>query len=103
MLAHAAEIHEATRRNAVVLTPESSMVPVYYARRHLIRGIAGDRELERALPALRGVFPGSPVYLALAPHQLEAFPGALRSYPVVRRTAGVVLLSLGVIPGPASP
>jgi hypothetical protein len=95
MVEFAHEIEAATQDGAVVLVPEISMVPVYYARRHLIRGITGDDQLDRARESLRGVFPGSPVFLALRPQEEGRFARALRRFPVLRRTSRLVLLSLG--------
>jgi 4-amino-4-deoxy-L-arabinose transferase-like glycosyltransferase len=95
MIEYAHEIEAATNQGAVVLVPEISMVPVYYARRHVIRGITGDDQLDRASASLRGAFPGSPVYLALRPQEEGQFFRALHRFPVVRRTSRLVLLSLG--------
>lgn len=95
MVEYATDIEQATGENAVVLSTQNSMVPVYYSRRHVIRGITGDAQLARARASLRGVFPGCPLYLALRPDDARRFPEALRTCPLVRRTDRLVLLSLG--------
>jgi hypothetical protein len=95
LIEYATEIEAATPEDAVVLTPDVSMVPVYYARRHLIRGIISDATVERVRQALPVAFPGSPVYLALTPDREAEFSRALRTLPVVRRTPHLVLLTLG--------
>lgn len=94
LVAYAREIQEATEPSAVVLTPEESMVPVYYARRHLIRGIQDDRRVDESLRSMNGVFPGSPVYLALHPDRLTGFTRTLALYPVWKASTHVLLLAL---------
>ncbi|MGH8487954.1 MAG: ArnT family glycosyltransferase [Gammaproteobacteria bacterium] len=94
LLEYAREIQEATEPSAVVLTPEKSMVPVYYARRHLIRGIRDDRRVDESLQSMNGVFPGSPVYLALHPDRLTGFTRTLALYPVWKASTHVLLLAL---------
>lgn len=91
---YAREIQEATEPSAVVLTPEESMVPVYYARRHLIRGILDDRRVDESLRSMNGVFPGNPVYLALHPDRLTGFTRTLALYPVWKASTHVLLLAL---------
>ncbi|MFH0350630.1 MAG: ArnT family glycosyltransferase [Chromatiales bacterium] len=94
LVEYAREIQEATEPSAVVLTPEESMVPVYYARRHLIRGIQDDRRVDESLRSMKGVFPGSPVYLALHPDRLTGFTRTLALYPVWKVSTHVLLLAL---------
>ncbi|MGH8569279.1 MAG: ArnT family glycosyltransferase, partial [Gammaproteobacteria bacterium] len=91
---YAREIQEATEPSAVVLTPEKSMVAVYYARRHLIRGIQNDRRVDESLRSMNGIFPGSRVYLALHPDRLTGFARTLALYPVWKASTHVLLLAL---------
>ncbi len=51
--------------NAVVLSPEQFSVPVYYSRRHIVRGIDSPQLLQQAMRQARAAFPGSPLYLAV--------------------------------------
>jgi hypothetical protein len=94
LIEYAHDIRAATPENAVILSTESSLVPVYYSGRHLIRGIVDDATLARARQALIGVFPGSPVYVALRPEKQAAFPETLHDLRLVSRTAHVVLLEM---------
>ena len=97
LVEYATDITTSTPGNAVVLSPEISMVPVYYSRRHLVRGITDDAVLAKAREALRGVFPGSPVYLALRPDHPAGFDEALKTLPESARTPHLILLA---VPGP---
>jgi hypothetical protein len=93
-LPYAAAIGALTPPDAVVLSPEISMVPVYYSRRHVIRGVTDDHWVEVALRGIKGVFPAGPTFLALRPDSLSRFRSSLLRYPVVSHTEDVILLSL---------
>jgi len=67
MLDYAHGIHDHTEPGAVVISPVSSLVPVYYSRRHIIRGIADGAALTYVLRRAAIDFPGAPVYLAIPP------------------------------------
>ena len=51
--------------NAVVLSPEQFSVPVYYSKRHIVRGIDSVPLLQQAIGQAHAAFPGSPLYLAV--------------------------------------
>jgi hypothetical protein len=67
----------ATPPNAVVLTPCVSFVPIYYSRRHLVRGIQSDQWLQRSIIEAHAAFPGSPLFLALQDSDRKDFPDTL--------------------------
>ncbi len=50
---------------AIVITDEASMVPTYYAERHVIRGVPNAAYLESHLEMIRGLCRECPLFLAL--------------------------------------
>ncbi len=88
------EIAAATAPGAVVLAPSSSMVPVYYAERHVIRGVRTDALVTRVVAETSTRFPSAPVFLALLPEERAAFPDAARRWPVARESPHLVLFAL---------
>jgi len=78
----------------VVLTPEDSMVPVYYSKRHMIRGVYKDSVAEKAAEQAREIFPGSPVYLALYSDVFREFSQSLQRYPLAIQSKHVTLLKV---------
>jgi 4-amino-4-deoxy-L-arabinose transferase-like glycosyltransferase len=94
LVRYAHAVREMTAPGAIVLVPFSSMLPVYYAERHVIRGIAGDGRVTEALPEIAALFPDAAAYLAIPPSHRDAFAASLRRYPVVAESESVVLLAL---------
>jgi hypothetical protein len=92
--AYARAIEAAAEPDAVVVTPEESMMPVYYSRRHLWRAVADDAALRLSLPDLRRRFPCAPLYLALRPGRTGGFEGSLRRHRAVHRSADLLFLEL---------
>jgi hypothetical protein len=78
----------------VVMIPDNSMVPVYYSKRHIIRGVVNDSIVDKIVGQSLGVFPESPVYLALHPEGLQYFSQALQSLDIVKTSPDLVLLKL---------
>lgn len=93
---HALDIKKFTEPEAVVMEPSPSMVPVYYSKRHLIRGVLDDRLVEQVAEHLPVIFPGSPVYLALDPDDLDVFLHSMERYRLIKRTNNVLLLAISV-------
>ena len=91
---YAIDIKNATEPEAVVLTPEDSMVPVYYSKRHMIRGVYKDSVAEKAAEQAREIFPGSPVYLALYSDVFREFSQSLQRYPLAIQSKHVTLLKV---------
>ena len=58
-------VERETPPNAVVLSPELFSNPVYYSKRHIVRGIDSASLLEQAIGQAHAAFPGSPLYLAV--------------------------------------
>lgn len=94
IVAYGHDIDRATEPNAVVLTPEATMMTVYYCHRHLVRNVDGDAGLAEILPAMHGVFPNHPIYLAIPKKELNDFGSALRTYPTVDTEPSLVLLKI---------
>lgn len=63
-------IERSTTAPAVVLTPEFSMVPVYYARRHVIRGVTTGAVVLAHAARIRGLCAACRFYLAGRPDEL---------------------------------
>jgi len=91
---YAWDIKSSTEPGAVVMIPDVSMVPVYYSKRHIIRGVADDSIVEKVVGRVGQVFPRSTTYLALSPGDLKKFPRSLGQYPAIARTKHLVLLAL---------
>jgi len=62
---------------AIVLTNESSMVPTYYAERHVIRGIPDAAYLQSHLAVIQGLCRTCPIYLALSRKNTDTFRAVL--------------------------
>lgn len=73
LLDYAQEIRQAVPPGAVVLSPQTNMIPVYYADRHVLRGITSWPLVERVREELPRVFPGSLGYLAVDVEHQENF------------------------------
>jgi hypothetical protein len=73
-------IREQTSKEAVVISPEAHLVPMYYSSRHIIGGVKTESELNTILPAIRREFPGNPVYLALFSKDADLFRGVLAAH-----------------------
>jgi hypothetical protein len=93
-VAYARAIGSATGPDAVVVTAEESMVPVYYSRRHVVRAVPNDAALQVSLPDLRRRFGCAPLYLALRPGRTGGFELALERYRAVHRSRQLLLLEL---------
>ncbi|HZQ23474.1 MAG TPA: glycosyltransferase family 39 protein, partial [Terriglobales bacterium] len=94
ILNYARDIHESTPPTAVVASPLLTMVPVYYSRRHILRGIRNDQAVEAVRRQGPVEFPGTPLYLALPPLAQEQFACSMARYPVVKITASMTLLAI---------
>ena len=97
MIAYARDIRSSTPPNALVMVPTPSMIPVYYADRHLIRGVQDRATLQRVIDRAPSLFPGSPVYLAL-PTEQAAAPAFARlgdDFPLVRASGALRLYAIG--------
>jgi hypothetical protein len=94
LITYARDIEENTEPGAVVMIPDPSMVPVYYSKRHVLRGVDNDLIVDKAVRRTVEVFPGSPVYLALHPDDLQEFSQSLRRYRAIKQSPHMVLLEL---------
>jgi hypothetical protein len=94
MLAYASDVKAGTDPGAVVMMPYHSMVPVYYSKRHMIRGVANDSIVEKMVERLGQVFPGSRVYLALHPTAIQEFSQSLRRYQLIKQSKNLILLAV---------
>ena len=67
----------------IVITNEMSMVPTYYAERHIIRGVPDGAFLESKLGMIRDACPGCALYLAVRRQSAQKFRDVLdRLQPV---------------------
>jgi len=67
----------------IVITNEMSMVPTYYAERHVIRGVPDGAFLESKLGMIRDTCPGCALYLAVRRQSAQKFRDVLdRLQPV---------------------
>jgi hypothetical protein len=64
IIGFAQTIRRTAPRDAVVLSPLVSAIPLYYSERHLIRCIPDESALKRVLPYVREQYPHSPLYWA---------------------------------------
>lgn len=96
LVAYGRDVEKHTEPDAIVLTPIDNMLPVYYSRRHIVRGVINDQTVARAVQQAREVFPGSPIYLAILPwqEQVARFPGALRTYPRVSVSRHAIVMRI---------
>jgi hypothetical protein len=65
------ELRSSTPAGAIVLTPEWSMVPVYYSERRIVRGVNSRKRLDEVLAALPKAFSGNPPVFFAAPEGQE--------------------------------
>ncbi len=79
----------------IVLSPENSMVPAYYSERHVVRGIANDDVLSKALPQAHAAFPLRQIVIALPSDSRKEFGRALRVLPILYQDSTVTLLDGG--------
>jgi hypothetical protein len=87
-------IAAATPTGSVVLASSNSMVPVYYAERHVIRGVRTDALVTRVVAETSTRFPRAPVFLALLPEERAAFSESARRWPVAHESSHLVLFAL---------
>jgi hypothetical protein len=66
LLLRARELRASTEPNSVVLTSDTEPVITFYSERHTIRGVLNDDVLERTKTLAASVFPGAPIYMAIA-------------------------------------
>ena len=95
MLDYAKAVRENTELNAVVISPGGSLVPVYYSRRHIIRGIANEESVRLVMGQVGTEFPGLPVYLAIPPASSGSFTHFISTHRVVVWDKKLLLISLG--------
>jgi len=95
-IAYSHDIKHATPPEAIVMVPTTSMVPVYYSERHLIRGVTDPaliRQVDSRLPTL---FPGAPSYFALPTVSVGSsrFRRLETEFPLVKETAALRLYAV---------
>jgi len=88
------EIEALTPPGAVVLSTANSMVPVYYSRRHMIRGIRDDSILQEVLGPVQQAFPESPIYLAIPSQSIDDFSESVATLAVTHESYRLTLIRL---------
>lgn len=89
------DVERSTPPNAVVMMPPSSLLPVYYSHRHILRSAHDDEAVALLLGKVDDVFPGSPVFLALPPQNLGNWKESVNRFLVFTQSPYVVLLFVG--------
>jgi hypothetical protein len=77
MIGLSQEIKRLSPPGSTVLTPELDTVVLYYSERHVITGVASDRDVARAWDQATAASPTSPVFLALRAKDRAAFEKTL--------------------------
>jgi len=90
----ALDIYQASGPGAVVMVPGASGAVVYYSRRHIVRYVDNDRVLEKSSRVLPGLFPGSPLYMAIPQNAQPNFANALQRYKIIVETPNLILLQV---------
>jgi len=94
VLEYAKDIENSTPASAVVLSPLSTMVAVYYSHRHIIRAIKDDQAVRSVTRQAETIFPGSDIYIAIPPGSVEGFSCASAQFPLVTRTPNMLLFKV---------
>lgn len=87
-------INEHTAHGDIVIATSPNMVPVYYSRRHVIRGIGDEQLLTRALAEVSRRSGARSIYLAIEPEYLAAFPDTVQKLQPVFKDEDLVLFEL---------
>jgi len=95
---YATTIERTTPSEAVILSTEASMVPVYYSHRHVIQYVTTDNHVEEVLSRVHTIFPDAPVYLALPPGAERLFPKTMQNYGARQYGDYLILVDLGARP-----
>ena len=74
-------IEASTPPGSFVLSPDLSLVPVWYSRRNTSRGIRDDNQVHSAMRELRAIRPTTPIYLMAQPEDKANLTGTLKAYP----------------------
>lgn len=98
MIDSAALIRRHVPAGDVVLTPEDSMVLVYYADRHVIRGLRGDADLAQFRRTWRSLCAGCGMHLAIPPERAADFAQTTPSAPLAAQSDDLLLYRLGTLP-----
>jgi hypothetical protein len=87
-------IRHNTPPDAVTLSTAESAVPIYYADRHIVRGIETPDLLHLAIPQARVAFPGSPLFFAIQDIDRPAFADSLQQLTVVAKQGDSTLYTI---------
>lgn len=88
------ELERLVPSDGVIVTDMKSAVPLYYSRRHMIRGVVGDAGLDMIRPAIQQQLGGYPLYLALSPNAVSKFSRSLSSAVPISSSECVVAARL---------
>jgi hypothetical protein len=89
-------IAQFTPPNAVIMQPETNMVPMFYSNRHTIRGVSDSQQLERILPMVLDKFHGYPVYLALQPRHMQHFTAGCKACQALVERDDLILFQVSL-------
>jgi hypothetical protein len=87
-------IEASTSPGSIVLSPDLSLVPVWYSRRNTSRGISDDHQVQAAIEELRAIQPVAPIYLVGQSEDRPKLTHTLTAYPSREIGEGVWLVDL---------
>jgi hypothetical protein len=87
-------IRHNTPPGAVTLSAAESAVPIYYADRHIVRGIKTPDLLHLATPQAHIAFPGSPLFFAIQDIDRATFADSLQQLTVVAKQGDSTLYTI---------
>lgn len=77
------DIRQNVPKGALVVTDQVSMVPVYYSRRHIVRGVADEQQFRQRMADIRSLCESCALYLAILPQSAPKFSGLISGSSLV--------------------
>lgn len=90
----ARSIAKVVPKSSIVAFPDRSMVPVYYAERHIIRSVEDEAILAENRPSIEALCDHCGVYLAVPNDALERFRDIAANNPAPLSTQGGLIIPL---------
>jgi len=88
------EVRDNVPKGALVLTDQISMLPVYYAQRHILRGIENEQQMRQRMPGIRRLCADCALYLAIPPQSAPKFKELIAGSSAVRHGENAVIVPL---------
>lgn len=80
--------------SSIVAFPDRSMVPVYYAKRHIIRSVKDEAILAENRSSIEALCDHCGIYLAIPDDALDLFPDIAANHPAALSTQGGLIVTL---------